>query len=454
MKNKAGNVSNDATTALPDEPEAPAPIRSSERFQSMDTLRGVAVLGILVMNIYAFAMPFAAYSNPLAMGGTDPLNMGTWFVTHILFDQKFLSIFAMLYGAGMVMMTDRAEAKGAKITRVFYRRSFWLLVIGILHGYLIWVGDILFAYAAIGMLMFLLRKRSPTTLIVIGVLMLPMANVLGALGGAYTIELRDQAIELEARQAAGDELTDSELAKIKEWNLSAAFMAPDAEDIQRDIDAYRGTYADALEYRIPVIAMLQTQGTFFYLLWRAGGLMLIGMALMKLGVLKAQRSSRFYRNMMLLGYGIGLPIMAFSAIDLYNHDFDGLYAFKTGMISNYWGSIFVALGHVGLVMSLVRAGALVALQKRFAAVGRMAFTNYLMHSLVMTTIFYGHGFNLYTEVPRFYQMGFVVALIGLQLLYSPWWLQRFRFGPAEWLWRSMTYWRLQPMRQPAGQGAG
>ena len=115
------------------------------------------------------------------------------------------------------------------------------------------------------------------------------------------------------------------------------------------------------------------------------------------------------------------------------------------MVSNFWGSIFVAMGHVGLVMSLVRAGALVALQKRFAAVGRMAFTNYLAHSLVMTTIFYGYGFNLYTEIPRFYQMGFVAALIGLQLLYSPWWLQRFRFGPAEWLWRSMTYWRLQPM---------
>ena len=415
----------------------------------MDTLRGVAVLGILVMNIYAFAMPFAAYNNPLIMGGTDPLNLGTWFVTHIVFDQKFLAIFAMLYGAGMVMMTERAEAKDAKITGVFYRRSFWLLVIGIIHGYLVWVGDILFAYALVGMLVFLLRRRSPKTLIIVGLLMLPVANLLSLGGGAYMLELRDEALALEARQEAGEELTDEELATIDEWEKTAEFVAPDAEDLQRDIDAYRGSYLGILEFRIPTISMLQIQGTLFFLLWRAGGLMLIGMALMKLGVLKAQRSGGFYRNMMLIGYGIGLPIMAFSAYDLYSNEFDGMYMFRVGMATNYWGSIFVAMGHIGLVMRLVRAGALVSLQKRFAAVGRMAFSNYLAHSLVMTTIFYGYGLNLYTEIPRFAQMGFVAALIGLQLLYSPWWLSRFRFGPAEWLWRSMTYWRWQPMRHAA-----
>ena len=412
----------------------------------MDMLRGVAVLGILVMNIYAFAMPFAAYGNPLVMGGTDALNLGTWFVTHIVFDQKFLSIFAMLYGAGMVMMTERAEATGAKIGGVFYRRSFWLLVIGIVHGYMIWVGDILFAYAAVGMLVFLLRKKSPTTLIVVGVLMLPMANVLSYGGGTFMLELRAESRALEARREAGEELTVDERETITAWHETAAFIAPDEKDIQRDVDAYRGTYADILEYRIPVISTLQIQGTLFYLLWRAGGLMLIGMAFMKLGVLKAQRSSGFYRNMMLLGYGIGFPIMIVSAVDLYRHDFDGLYAFRIGMIANYWGSLFVAMGHIGAVMGVVRSGALASLMRRFAAVGRMAFTNYLVHSLVMTTIFYGYGLNLYTEIPRFAQMGFVAALIGLQLLYSPWWLARFRFGPAEWLWRSMTYWRLQPMR--------
>ncbi len=106
----------------------------------------------------------------------------------------------------------------------------------------------------------------------------------------------------------------------------------------------------------------------------------------------------------------------------------------------------MALGHIGLVMLIVRTGALAALMRRFAAVGRMALSNYLAHSLILTTVFYGYGLGLYGEIPRLAQMGFVAAVIGLQLLWSPWWLARYRFGPFEWLWRSLTYWQRQPMR--------
>jgi hypothetical protein len=146
---------------------AVGPVLLGERIVSLDVLRGIAVLGILVMNIYAFAMPFIAYANPLAMGGNELHNIGTWFFTHIFFDQKFLSIFAMLFGAGVILMTGRAESRGGKYGRIFYRRQFWLIVIGAVHGYLIWFGDILFTYAVIGMLVFLVRKRRPKTLIII-----------------------------------------------------------------------------------------------------------------------------------------------------------------------------------------------------------------------------------------------------------------------------------------------
>ncbi|MDH3266754.1 MAG: hypothetical protein OEM25_07300, partial [Gammaproteobacteria bacterium] len=127
-----------ATTVT--ESAAAGPVQGAERIASLDVLRGVAILGILVMNIYAFAMPFIAYSNPLAMGGEEARNIGTWFFTHILFDQKFLSIFAMLFGAGMILMTTRAESRGAHYARIYYRRLFWLLILGAVHGYLIWVG--------------------------------------------------------------------------------------------------------------------------------------------------------------------------------------------------------------------------------------------------------------------------------------------------------------------------
>ncbi|MEM1173625.1 MAG: DUF418 domain-containing protein [Pseudomonadota bacterium] len=438
----------DVTTAAPATPDTPVtPVSGKERHVSMDVLRGVAIFGILVMNIYGFAMPFSAYSNPTLMGGTDTLNLGIWFFTHIFFDQKFLAIFSMLYGAGIVLLYERALARGKGAGGLFYRRSFWLLLIGLAHGAFVWFGDILFAYAFSGMIMFLFRKRSPKALIIIALFWFSVAPLLSYGGGFAMKGLEVQVSVLESRQADGEELNDEELAMIEQWEQSRAFMAPTPEDVQKDVDAYRGSYSDAFAYRNPMVQGFQIQGTLFFILWRAGGLMLLGMALMKLGVLQAKRSDRFYRNMMLAGYGLGLPIMAASSYLIYTIQWDGLSMFQFGLTPNYYGSVFVALGHIGLVMTLVRSGVLAGLTSRFAAVGRMAFSNYLTHSIVMTSIFYGYGLNLYTEIPRVGQMLFVLGLIGLQLLYSPWWLARFRFGPAEWLWRSLTYWKRQPMRR-------
>jgi uncharacterized protein len=181
-----------------------------------------------------------------------------------------------------------------------------------------------------------------------------------------------------------------------------------------------------------------------------GGLMLIGMAFMKLGILSAQRSTSFYKKMLLYGYGIGLPLVAYSAIDLYAHEFDSLHLFRVGMIPNYVGGIFVAMGHIAAVILLIKSGICGKLLRRFSAVGRMALSNYLLHSLILTPIFYGYGLGLYGEVPRLAQMTFVVGIIGLQLIVSPIWLERYRFGPVEWLWRSLTYWKRQPMHRVKG----
>ncbi len=423
------------------------PITSNERFVSIDVLRGVAVLGILVMNIYAFAMPFIAYTNPLALGGTEPHNLGTWFFTHILFDQKFLSIFAMLFGAGLVVMSTRAESRGTQFGRIYYRRQFWLLLIGAIHGYFIWMGDILFLYAAIGMLVYLFRNRRPRTLIIVAVLFLPVALLLNFGMGKHFDSVIVEVAKIEELQASGAELDDKQKKMLKGWEAQRKFMAPTAEDVQIDIDVHRGSYPEIVEHRVPTVFVMQVFVTLFFGIWRVGALMMIGMAMMKLGVFSGERSVSFYRKMMLAGYLIGLPLTIFSASDLYAHQFNSLYVMRVGGIANYWGSLIVAFGHIGLVMLLVKTGALQKLMARFAAVGRMALTNYLMHSVILTTVFYGYGFGLYGSIPRFWQMGFVVAVIGLQLMLSPWWLSRYRFGPVEWLWRSLTYWKRQPFRQ-------
>jgi uncharacterized protein len=404
-------------------------------------------MGILVMNVYAFAMPLAAYYNPLIMGGTDVLNMGTWFFTHLLFDQKFMTIFSMLYGAGVVMMMNRAEARDVPFTSVFYRRSAWLIVFGLLHGYFIWFGDILFHYALMGMIVFLFRKASPRMLITIACIMLPVTLLINFGSSFYMEELQADVAAIEQMQSDGATPDEEQQQKLEAWLEVRAVFAPTAEDIAAEVTAYKGTYVEALAQRAPFVAFMQLNLTLVFVVWRVGGLMLLGMALMKLGVLSGQRSMRFYRKMTVIGYGVGLPLAILSAVILDAHQFDPLYVARYGGIPNYFGSILVAFGHIGAVQLVVKSGAFQAAVHRLAAVGRMALSNYLTHSLVMTSLFYGYGLGLYAEVPRIWQQGFVAALIGLQLALSPWWLKHFRFGPAEWLWRSLTYGQRQPMRR-------
>ena len=423
------------------------PATAAERLVSVDALRGIAVMGILVMNIYAFAMPLAAYYNPVLMGGSDALNMGTWCFTHLFVEQKFMSIFAMLYGAGVVMMMNRADARGAAFGPVFYRRSAWLIVIGLLHGYFIWFGDILFHYALIGMGVFLFRQASPRTLIAIACSLLPVALLISFGGSIYMEDLQGEVVAIEEQQAQGGALDEEQEHILEEWRQVRPFFAPNEEDIAAEVAGYRGSYVDVIAQRAPLVAFMQANLTLAFVVWRVGALMLLGMALMKLGVLSGERSSDFYRWMAVIGYSAGLPLVALGAVMLDARGFDPVYVARYGGIPNYFGSILVAFGHIGAVFLIIRSGAAGAFVNRLAAVGRTALSNYLAQSLVMTTVFYGYGFGLYAEVPRFWQQAIVAAFVGLQLVISRWWLEHFRFGPAEWLWRSLTYRRRQPMRR-------
>lgn len=422
-----------------------SPATEPERIIAIDTLRGVAVLGILVMNIYGFAMPFIAYQNPLALGGTEWYNVGTWFFTHVFFDQKFMTIFSLLFGAGLVMMSTRADARDAKYGGLWYRRCFWLMVIGALHAYFIWFGDILFYYGLMGMFIFLFRNRSSRALIITGCSLLLVGVLFAVSGGPYMENLKNRSAEIEQLRDAGQELTPEQTATLKEWEGMSVLVKPAAEQVREDLAAYSAGYSENFEHRIPVVQMMQTQMTVGFVIWRVGGLMLIGMALMKLGIISGERPNSFYRKLMLIGYGLGLPIMLVSAYGMNRHQWDLFWMFGLGGFPNYSGSILVALGHIALVMHIVKNGLLQKLMARFTTVGQMAFTNYLTHSIVMTSIFYGYGLGLYGQIPRIWQMAFVAAMLTFQLWFSPWWLERNRFGPAEWVWRSLSYWKLQPM---------
>ena len=416
----------------PDTPPAPgtpgvaAPISARERITSIDVLRGFAVLGILVMNIQSFSMIGPAYFNPTAYGDLSGANWWVWLFSHLLADQKFMTIFSMLFGAGIVVFTSRAEAKGRRPAGLHYRRMLWLIIFGLLHAHLLWYGDILYSYGMCGLLVYLLRRLRPGWLILIGVAALTIPSALQFFSG--------WSMQFWPEQAMQEQM---------------AFWAPDAEQIREELDAYRGSWWEQMSYRVPFSVMIQTMALFFFVLWRAGGLMLIGMALFKWGVFSAARSKAFYGTLVGVAAFAGIPLVLYGVQRNIGSEWSFEYARFIGSQYNYWASILVSLGWIGLVMLVCQAPGLGAITRPFAAAGRMAFTNYLLQTVICTTIFYGHGFGLYGQVSRVEQILIVLAVWIVQLILSPLWLRYFRFGPMEWLWRSLSYWRRPPMRRRA-----
>lgn len=393
---------------------AAAPIDGAGRIVAIDALRGFAVLGIFIINIQMMAMIEAAATNPTLHLEFHGVNRWIWMLSHVLADQKFMTIFSLLFGAGVLLMTSRIEARGLSSTLFHYRRMVILLLIGLVHAYLIWYGDILVIYALCGMVVFLFRRHRARTLIFVGMIAVAIPSLLSLCFGW-------------SMRFWPDELAN-ELRGI--WSPSPATIADDAA-------AYRGSYVDAFRHRAPTALEVHTTVLLIWGLWRAGGLMLIGMGLQKLGVFGAERSRRFYAALAMVGLCIGVPVIVYGLHRNIATGWSPEYSFFLGTQFNYWASILVSGAWIGVIMLLCKAGPFVVTP--LAAVGRMALTNYLAQSVVGTTIFYGHGFGWYGKIDLAGQMLIVSLVWTLQLIASTVWLRRFRFGPVEWLWRTLTY---------------
>lgn len=387
----------------------------SDRFASIDTVRGLAVLGILMMNVQAFAMVPAAYMNPSVSMDLTGANLDVWFYGHVFFAMKFMTLFSGLFGAGIVLMLG--EDKTANLG-IHYRRMVWLLVIGLIHAWVFWYGDILVPYAVMGMLVVLARRMSPVGLTILGSILIILVGLLMA-GGLW---------------AAGNFDTGESMA----WFL------PTAEEVARIEALYQAGFIDRLPENM-TSTMQAEIGQLTAFAPRVAGVMLLGMALYKWGFLTLKWSAMQYLIAAVIALGIGIPASFYST----NHLLDTGFAVEVmwiGETVNYFASLPMAFGYAAIIMLLCKLGVVNLLLKPLAAVGRMAFTNYLTHTLVMTFIFVGApGLGLFGTVERIDQFQIVVAVWIAQLIISPLWLSWFRFGPMEWVWRSLTYWKLQPM---------
>lgn len=400
------------------------PTASRDRIVSIDILRGVAVLGILIMNIQSFSMISAAYINPTAYGNLTGINKWVWILSHLMASNKFMSIFSLLFGAGVVIFTNRAIEKGRNATKLFYRRTFWLLIFGLLHAYMIWYGDILTSYALCGFLVFLFRKMKPKKLIIFASIFFVIPVGLNLLAGTSVPGWPEP-----------------------QYTEAADGWLPPAIEVQKQVESYQSNWVGQMTARVKMAVFMQTFLFLWGSFWQVMAMMLLGMALYKTGILTAQRSNNFYWRMSLIGLIIGFMVSGFGVYQNFKADWFYNYSMFFGSQYNYIGSLATALGYIGLVMIFCKSSGFNYVKKILSSVGKMALTNYILMSLLAMFIFYGNGLGFFGLVARWEQLLIVIGIWFVILAISPVFLKNFYYGPLEWIWRVLTYWQIQEFKK-------
>jgi uncharacterized protein len=422
-----------------------APIRQGDRVVSIDVLRGVAVLGILLMNIVAMGLPFAAYDDPTIIGNRSPIDFWVWAVNAVLAEGKMRAIFSMLFGASVVLIAQRASVRGTdSAADVHVRRNLWLVLFGFIHSYfLLWVGDILFTYGVAGLPLFAFRRVRSRNLIILGSIVLALQAPKMAYHNHELGEASAGLRELGRVTASGGTLTPAQEESRKQWMDTLSDEKPTPKALQQTISDRRSGYLTNVTTSAAASMYLESMYLYKVGLWDAAGAMMIGMALLKMGVFSASRSYRFYLVMALAGYAAGIPLGIWVVADWMRQGFDA---------GARWTSLddvtrmSIALGHVAVVMMICKAGAAKWATAPLAAVGRMALTNYIMQTVICMTLFCGFGFGWFGLLAR-HQLYYIVASVwAFELIASVVWLRWFQFGPLEWVWRWLTYRQRPPFR--------
>ncbi|MFZ5638348.1 MAG: DUF418 domain-containing protein [Pseudomonadota bacterium] len=408
------------------------PVAAAERIEAMDVLRGVALLGILLMNIEAFVGAPTS-----ALTGLDPSLTGADRVADaavfVLVQGKFYLLFSLLFGMGFAVMMARANAAGRPFFPLYLRRTLALLAIGLAHLLLIWSGDILTMYALIALPLLLIFRTVPWRQLPYWAAALYLLNVLALFG----MNALGSIAQLEPTVAA---------------EMDKALQAQAAE-MQRLVEAERaaygaGTYLEAVAQRardaqalLPVMLFISGQVLGMFVL----GAWFVGSG----AIARPEAFPRFYRVLRWIALPIGLVAMLVSFRMMPTVEYDRLDV-GTGAATSLalLAALPMCLGYVAWILRGLES-ALSPVLRWVAPAGRMALTNYLGQSLICTLIFYGYGLGAFERLPRLWQIPFAFALFAAQVAFSRWWMARYRFGPAEWLWRAVTYRQWPPMRRSA-----
>jgi uncharacterized protein len=415
---------------------------TAERIEALDFVRGCALFGILLMNIVGMGLG-PAYDDPTIAGGATGINLWSWIVTSIAFEGTQRALFSMLFGAGVILFTARLEAAGrTDVADIYLRRNMLLIGFGIVNAFiLLFVGDILFYYGVTALFLFVFRKLPGRTLLAIGLGALVLNAAWNALD-TYNLSTLHQEYRT-ASAVAPSARTPAQKHAIEKWKAKESDAKPPPEAFAAIKRGYAQGYWSAMQTTSAVAVRFESWGLYrnFFDFF---GMMLLGMGLYKLGVLTLQVRTRIYLAMLALGYAVGLTVNIAETRWIIDNGFSFL-AYKQAAISYDLGRLAMTMGHLGALMLFLKSGALSWLRRSMAAVGRMAFTNYITHSVVALTLF--TGFGLFGTLERHQLYLIVFAVWAMQLVISPVWLRHFRFGPLEWLWRYLTYGERPPFRR-------
>lgn len=412
------------------------PTAPSQRIESIDVLRGWVVLGILTINILLFGLPDVVGVNPTIWGTYEGVDIFAFVSAQVVFEGAQRTIFSMLFGAGVLLFIERisADERQGNIRRLYYRRMIGLMVFGLVDMYLLlWFGDIIFLYGFVGLFLYFLRNVSKQTLLTLsGILLVISTLMFGGLQWVKT-NLVEPGIESAVEKVErGEELDLFETEYFAAYNE----MFDVEGSILPEVEAKQKGYFSAYPYVLEMINTLQWLALPVYSFWDVVLMMMVGMVLYKLRVFDASRTIRTYLTMTLLGFGIGISINVYEVSTTLINDYSIASQFQW---TYHLGRLAMAFGYIGTIMLICKVGVLPRVRSCLAAVGRMALTNYLVQSILCLVFFILLGF--FGKL-RFHELYYVVFVIwAIQLIYSPLWLKRYRYGPAEYLWRRWTYGR-------------
>ena len=441
-------MSNEATHV-----SAAAPISQQERIHIIDSLRGIAILGILLMNIPGFGLAPIAIGD-FSMQPQGDLNYYFWYVFGPgVFEGSQRGIFSMLFGAGMYIFITRLEKRspGLMPAELFLRRQLWLLLFGMFHAYfLFWYWDILYHYAICGIILFAFRRLSPKYLLIASFACLVLMTAR---------ENRDlfkrKAVISKGEAIAKIDTTVTKLSDKQKEELGAVNEIKDKskpeekkKKMDKQLKEIRGGYAELYEARSRMAEESETFGMYYWAIFDVPLFMFLGLAFFKLGILQGEAKTKVYAWMTAIGLGVGLPLSYLFVTYDVNYNFNWFEIIKNKPFEFYELQRFIhSIGIFGLIMLMYKSGWFKWLFAMMRPVGQMAFTNYLMQSVICGIIFMGIGFGLFGKL-EYHQLFYVVAAVwAIEIIWSHIWLRYFRFGPLEWLWRSLTYWKKQPIRK-------